>query len=151
MTAKLSNLLKSLLLFLCAFALLTGCVSPKPPPGVRKDLWVGELTGMIRGPIRISSWQSGENKNIQITEGRFTMHVDSAWGGFSDISVQGDVRGRIKDGLMEAKISGSADDSFFSGVLIGTVSEIQGFGTWRLDVPEEDAGTYTGEWTLQKQ
>ncbi len=151
MDAKLSNMFNVILLFSCLFSLLTGCVASGPPSGIEKDLWTGEITGMAKGKISISSWQSGESKNELTLEGQLLIDIESAWGGQGEGKLIGDLKGRIKDGLMEAKISGAVEGASFLGEFIGTMSETQGFGSWTIDVFDEAAGRYVGDWTLQKQ
>jgi hypothetical protein len=151
MTVKSSNMLKLLLFFLCTFVLLTGCISSGPPKGAKTDIWVGEITGMAKGKIRITSWQAGENNNDQIIQGQLIINVGQASGGHGGTRLKSSFRGWIKNGLMKVKISGNVEGATFMGEFIGTMSERHGSGTWSVDVPDEDAGHYTGEWTLQKQ
>ena len=151
MVAKFFNMLKFFSFFLCIFVLLTGCIASKPPSGVKADIWAGEITGMAKGKISITSWLAGENNNDQIIQGQLIIDVEQAYGGHGKTRLKSSLKGRIKDGLMKVKFSGNVESATFMGELTGTMSERQGSGTWIIDVPDEAAGQFTGKWTLQKQ
>lgn len=150
MAVKLSNILKVLLFFLWFFALLTGCIASKPPPGVKTDIWVGKITGMAEGELRITFWNAGKNNNDQIIQGQLILNVERAYGQ-EKTCLKSSIKGQIKDGRMKARISGDVEGATFIGEFIGIMSESHGSGTWTIDVQDEAAGRFTGEWTLQKQ
>ncbi len=151
MAVKSSNTLKLLLFFLCTFILLAGCISSGPPKGAKTDIWVGKITGMAKGELRITSWPAEENSNDQIIQGQLILNVEQASGGHGAVQLKSNFSSRIKDGLMQVKISGTVEGATFMGKFIGTLSKRHGSGTWIVDVPDEAAGQYTGEWTLKKQ
>jgi hypothetical protein len=64
------------------------------------------------------------------------------------------LKGNVVDGVMKVKISGTGLQSgnmetrAVQGELIGTISETEGFGEYRIVAGEE--GTYVGKWTMKK-
>ena len=152
MKTRSSVVLNSLVIVVVLCTLFWGCAATKAPPsGIPKDIWTGEMTGMATAKLLLESWQAGKAGSETIIQGSVRIDVDSAWGGVEDVTLKGRLTGRIKNGLMEAKFSGTAEGTSCVGNLIGTMSETQGFGTWKIDAFDEEAYRFTGEWTLEKQ
>lgn len=151
MAVRLLNTLKHFLLFLSVFGLLAGCISPKPLPDVKKNIWVGEITGMAIGKMRIIYWQTEGNNTDQMIQGNLVIDVEQAANGQGGVCLKSSLKGRIKNKLMEVKFSGNVEDATFHGKLTGTMAESHGYGTYMIYVPDEAAGQYTGKWTLKKQ
>lgn len=152
MKIRSSIVLNSLIIVVVLYTFFWGCVATKEPsPGIPKDTWTGEMTGMATAKLRLESWQVSKAGSETIIQGSVRIDVDSARGGVQDVTLKGRLTGRIKDGLMEAKFSGTAEGTFCVGNFIGTMSETQGFGTWKIDAFDEEGYRFTGEWTLGKQ
>ena len=79
------------------------------------------------------------------------MNLARTAGGYGSVTVTGRMKGKVKNGIMKAKIFGDAqvEDTFYriSGEMIGTISKTQAFGTWSLSHIE---GTHSGKWTAKK-
>ena len=152
MKTRSSIVLNPLIIVVVLCALFWGCVATKEPsPGIPKDTWTGEMTGMATAKLRLESWQADKAGNVTFIQGSVRIDVESGSGGVEEVTLRGRLTGRNKDGLMEAKFSGTAEGTSCVGEFIGTMSETQGFGTWKIDAFDEEALRLTGEWTLGKQ
>ena len=143
MADRLSFILKMVLLFGIVSIILSGCVTPKPQPqpDAGTDIWTGELTGVIPGGFKLTAWPKGGNQDFQIVKGSMNLKMTSMGSGTADLN------GTIKDGIIEAYISGLVDSYYFSGSIKGNISENRGTGTWIVDTPD---GKYEGKWTARK-
>jgi hypothetical protein len=152
MKTRSSIVLNPLIIVVVLCALFWGCVATKESSsGVPKDTWTGEMTGMATAKLRLESWQADKAGSDTIIQGSVRIDFDSARGGVVDVTLRGRLTGRIKDGIMEAKFSGNAEGTTCMGDFIGTMSETQGFGTWKIDGMDEEMLRFSGEWTLAKQ
>ncbi len=83
--------------------------------------------------------------------GPFVMNLGSTAGGYGSVTVTGRMKGKVKNGIMKAKIYGEAqvEDTFYriSGELIGTICKTQASGTWKIRHVE---GLHSGKWTAEK-
>ncbi|MCG8688373.1 MAG: hypothetical protein MI892_26110, partial [Desulfobacterales bacterium] len=131
---------------------LGGCVTTKEPSSnIAKDIWTGEMTGMAKAKLHLESFQTSGSDSDTLIQGRIKMNIESAQGVGGNITLLGELTGRIKDGLMKAKISGDAKGAKCTGDFIGTMSETQGFGTWEITAIEEVVHLFEGEWHLVKK
>ncbi|MBU1340786.1 MAG: hypothetical protein KKE44_20045 [Proteobacteria bacterium] len=132
------------------FSANTSCdQSLSDPP---KEIWTGVATGMGEGTLVMNAWQVKKTQNVLTIKGRVEMKIKAVSGGYGSGSCNGTFKGKIKDGVLQAKFSGTAyvsqGDSPVSGELIGTLSENKGSGTYNFATR---VGKYTGEWSLEKQ
>ena len=132
--------------FLC---LALSCFSALVFAEAGKSIWKGEITGMAKGGMELTIADSGSGEDEQVVKGDLVLDVESA-AGYSG-EVKGKLKGKIKSGLLKAKFTGWAQETSCYGDFVGTLSETQGFGTWKIDAHDESAGRFTGEWTLEKQ
>ena len=80
-----------------------------------------------------------------------TMKAQRITGGYGEGEIRCNIKGTIKNEVMNASIHGRAvvsdGSADVSGTLVGTMSKTQAFGTWRLAHVE---GVHSGEWTAEK-
>ena len=115
-----------------------------------KNLWKGEMTGMAECKLELDITEIDESNGLQKVEGKLVIDVISAVGSGGGLRLNCMLKGRVKAGLMEAGFSTYVQETIVKGKFIGTMSETRGFGTWTVDVYDEDGGRYAGEWTLEK-
>ena len=152
MKTRSSTALYPVVISVVLCTLFWGCVTTQESSsGVPKNTWTGEMTGMATAKLVLESWQDDKSGSETVIKGSIRIEVDSARGGVQDMTVRGRLKGRIKDGLMEAQFSGTAEGTTCIGDFIGTMSETQGFGTWKIDAMDEEALRFTGDWTLERQ
>lgn len=139
---------------LLGIMLLAGCVTTETAPEGAKTLWVGEMTGMGEGEMKLNSWEVTGEGDVQEVNSQVLVKITSTAGGYGGGTLTGRLTGRIKDGLLEATFVGFArvsdGNASVHGRFIGTVSETQGFGTWDMTASGE-GGRFTGEWSVQRQ
>jgi hypothetical protein len=138
------------LIILCSF--IGTASSQQASTNAYTEVWAGELTGMVEGTMTLNALAIDETKNELTMESKIKMKINRHTAGFGKVSLKGTLKGRIKDGLLQAIISGYAHDEDgryrAKGPLIGTLSETQGFGTYSIFC---NGMYYKGEWTLEKQ
>ena len=115
-------------------------------------IWSGQLKGMAEGKLILNTCAVAASKNEFSVESRVTMKLKQINSGSGQVSLKGILKGRLKDGLLKAKISGHAydDDGAYSakGDFVGTLSETQGFGMYNIYC---EGTYYKGGWTLNKK
>ena len=149
-------------IFLTLLVLLPGgCVTTDPNSGEGsvptgdQTVWLGEITGGAVGDLELLTWRVAESDSELQLRSKIKLKLQRIGHTAEHGTLRGELRGRIKDGLMEARLNGTAETSetdgavSVSGVFIGTVSETQGFGTWKAS--GGDSGLLSGEWNMQRQ
>jgi hypothetical protein len=135
-----------------AFLLLLGCASTQIEPGTVAEMWEGKVTGMIDGDIKFSIARIAEENNVFSLKGNMVMKAQEIAGGYGEGRISCSIKGKIKNGVMNARLFGRAKVSEgtadVSGDLVGTISRTQGFGTWTLSHVE---GVHSGKWTAEKR
>lgn len=115
------------------------------------QIWAGEVTGMAYGKLVLNAWEVEGTENEFTVKSRVKVKLKNT-GGFGSGDLMGTIKGKIKDGLLQAKFSGTAyvsdGSSQVFGNVIGTLSGTQGFGTYNLT---SRVGQYKGKWTIEKQ
>ena len=69
--------------------------------------------------------------------------------------MNGTVKGKIKDGIVDFRINGSATGDWgsvpISGKMIGTLSKTQAFGSWTINaLDDERTYKFSGDWSAKK-
>ena len=146
------KILKSFFFCLIGLFLFTvNVMGTQPVKNTPMQTWKGEITGMVIGEWTANILKVKNSQSELTVESRVKMALKNV-AGYGGASLKGRIKGKIKDGLFQADFSGSAShsegQSMVSGSFIGTLSETQGFGSYRLN---GDGEQFNGEWTLQKQ
>jgi hypothetical protein len=127
---------------------ILGCATTQSVPGADSEKWIGKISGMAEGDLELFIKQN--QGGIFSVTGPFVMNLVTT-GGYGSGKVTGNVKGKVKNGIMQTKIIGYAqvDDgsSHISGKMIGTISKSQAFGTWSFNHLE---GSLSGKWTAEK-
>ena len=143
-----------LLLLLIINGLLFGCAITEPVPTGDKITWVGEMTGMATGKLELIAWRAHGQGDVQSISSTFDLEFGSSAGAFGHGNFRGRLTGRIKDGVLEATISGHVESQDGAdtarGKFVGTVSETQGFGTWEV-LAAIEMMYFSGEWFIEKK
>ena len=143
-----------LLFLLIIIVLIFGCAATEPTPNVAKEMWVGEMSGMVTGTLNLMSWQTHGEGDVHSVTSMLDLEFDSTTGGYGNGTLTGRLTGRIKDGVLDATISGHAESqdgsAMVRGKFVGTVSETQGFGTWKIFASQENIH-FSGEWSIEKK
>ncbi len=147
LTSKRTFLLIMLILVLS----ILGCASTQFVPDADTEKWIGKISGMAEGDLELFIKQTQGQDGFYPVKGPFVMNLARTAGGYGSVTVTGRMKGKVKNGIMKAKIFGDAqvEDTFYqiSGEMIGTISKTQAFGTWSLRHIE---GTHSGKWTAEK-
>ena len=140
-----------LLFTLIVVLTILGCASTQLVPDADTDKWIGKISGMAEGDLELFIKQTQDQGGFYPVKGPFVMNLSRTAGGYGNVTVRGRMKGKVKKGIMEAKIFGDAqvEDTFYriSGEMRGTISKTQAFGTWKIRHIE---GTHSGKWTAEK-
>jgi hypothetical protein len=132
-------------------SILLGCASTQLVPDANTEKWVGKISGMARGDLKLFIKQIQGQSDLYLAKSPFVMNLDATAGGYGKVEVTGHMKGKVKNGIIKAKIFGNAQvgDSFYqiSGEMIGTISKTQAFGTWKI---RHIKGLHSGKWTAKK-
>ncbi len=130
---------------------ILGCASTQFVPDADTEKWIGKISGMAKGDLELFIKQTQGQGDFHSVTGPFVMNLGTTAGGYGSVTVRGRMKGKVKNGIMKAKIFGDAqvEDTFYqiSGEMIGTISKTQAFGTWKIRHIE---GTHSGKWTVEK-
>lgn len=139
-----------LLIALIVVISILGCASTQLVPDADTEKWLGKISGMAEGDLELFIKQTQGQMDFYAVTGPFVMNLKTT-GGYGSGTVTGHMKGKVKDGIMKAKISGHAQvedgSSHISGKMIGTISKTQAFGTWSMGHLE---GLLSGKWTAEK-
>jgi hypothetical protein len=150
--------LKLVLLFLLPFPLffLSGCASTQVGQGTDGEPWIGKLTGMIDADLKMFFSRVEEEKDIYLVNGTFKGDIGRVSGEYGSGKMNGKIKGKVKDGIFNVRISGNANvragSATIDGKMIGTLSKTQVFGTWNI-IARDTEGTlyeFSGEWNAEK-
>jgi len=153
---KTTLFLKLFLLFILPFTFffLSGCASTQVEQGIDREPWFGKFTGMIESDFKMFFSRSEEEENVYFVKGVFSANIEGVAGGHGSGEMNGTIKGKIKDGIVNFRINGSASGDWgsvpISGKMIGTLSKIQVFGTWNIRAQAETPYHFSGEWSAEK-
>jgi hypothetical protein len=154
---KTTLFLKLVILFILPFTLffLSGCASTQPEQGTEWEPWVGEFTGMVDADLKMFFSRFEEENDVYLVKGTFEGDIGSVSGGYGSGTMNAKIKGKVKDGIFNLSMWGTANVSdgsaFINGKMIGTLSKTQAFGTWIINA-HDDEGLYkfSGEWSAKK-
>ena len=144
--------------FILPFTLffLSGCASTQTEQGAGWETWVGELTGMIDADLKMLFSQFEEEQDAYLVKGTFKGDIGKVSGEFGSGRMNGEIKGKVKDGIFNVRIWGhaivTAGSATIDGKMIGTLSKTQAFGTWNI-IARDIEGTlynFSGEWSAEK-
>lgn len=150
---KNANVLQIAALFILPFTLflMFGCASIQVEQGTDREPWAGKLTGMVEADFKMFFSRSEVEEDVYFVKGAFSADIKKVAGGHGSGEIHATIKGKIKDGIVNVRIYGSADGDWgsvsISGKMIGTLSKTQAFGTWNISA---EAERYTGEWSAEK-
>ncbi len=154
MKSSLSKSIVTNLIFLMVFTFIMGCAATQLSTDQPHETWVGEMTGMVTGKLRLSAWRTDEKQDIQTVESKLNLIIESTAGGYGGGTMRGRLKGTIKDNRIEATIFGHAavTDGYADvrGKLTGSISEGKGFGTWQITARTHSL-YFNGEWAIARQ
>ncbi len=137
-------------IIIMASSCFLGCVSSSPNIDPNAEKWIGELTGPANGNLEFYITKTGENTDLYSVKGFFILHLKST-GGYGKAVAKGNIKGVVKNGVINARLSGyiRADmgSSPLSGEITGDFTTVKAKGTWMMS-HREDA--VSGEWTAKK-
>ena len=155
---KATLFLKLVILFILPFAplFLSGCASTQAEQGIDWEPWVGELTGMIDADLKMLFSRFEEEKDVYLVKGTFKGDIARVSGEYGSGTMNGEIRGKVKDGIFNVRMAGRANvtagSATIDGKMTGTLSKTQAFGTWNILATDADGTLYefSGEWTAKK-
>ena len=152
---KSAFFLKFAVVVILPFALyfLSGCVSTPTERGIKGELWVGELTGMINADLKMFFSRLEEEADVYSIEGNFEGDVDPS-SGYGRGKMRAKLKGKVKDGICNVDIWGTViveeGSATINGRMIGTLSKTQAFGSWTLVARDDERYDFSGEWRAGK-
>ena len=155
---KTTLFLKFVVLFIFAFTLffLSGCASTQTEQGTDWEPWVGELIGMIDADLKMFFSRFEEQEDVYLVKGTFKGNIARVSGEYGSGTMNGDIRGKVKDGIFNVRMGGyanvTAGQATIDGKMIGTLSKTQAFGTWKIFATDIEGTLYefSGEWSAEK-
>ena len=155
--SKTTLFLKLVILCMLPFSLffLSGCASTQAEKGTDWEPWVGELTGMIDADLKMFFSRFEEEKDVYLVKGTFKGDIGRVSGGYGSGRMDAIIKGQVKDGIFNVRISGNANvtagSATIDGKMIGTLSKTQAFGTWIINAfDDERTYDFSGEWSAKK-
>ena len=155
---KTTLFLKLAILFMLPLTLffLSGCASMQAERGTGWETWVGELTGMIDADLKMFFSKLEEEKDVYLVKGAFNGDIGSVSGEYGSGRMNGEIKGKVEDGIFNVHIRGRANvtagSATIDGKMIGTLSKTQALGTWNI-IARDTAGTlynFSGNWSAEK-
>jgi len=138
-----------LISFLAVLSIL-GCASTQFVPDADSEKWIGKISGMAQGDLKLFIMVTQGQNDLHSVSGPLIMNVKRT-AGYGVTKVTGHIKGKIKNGNMNAKIVAKVSDEGgvyqLSGKMLGTISKTQAFGTWILSHIE---GSHSGKWAAEK-
>ncbi len=153
---KTTFFLKLVILFILPFTLffLSGCASTQVEQGTDREPWAGKFTGMIEADIKMFFSRSEKEEEVYFVKGSFSADIKEVSGGFGSGTMNGTIKGKVKDGILNARIFGNAiveeGSASISGKMIGTLSKTQAFGSWNITAQADAPYPFSGEWSAEK-
>ena len=153
---KTALFLKLVIFFMLTFTLffMSGCASTQVEQSTDREPWFGTFTGMIEADLKMFFSRSDEEEEVYFVKGAFSGDIETVAGGYGGGEMNGSVKGKIKDGIVDFRINGSATGDWgsvpISGKMIGTLSKTQAFGTWKINAKANIIYPFTGEWSAEK-
>ena len=153
---KTTLFLKFVMLFIltCTLFFMSGCASTQVEQSTDREPWFGTFTGMIEADLKMLFSRSDEEEEVYFVKGAFSGAIDTVAGGYGGGEMNGTVKGKIKDGIVDFRINGSATGDWgsvpISGKMIGTLSKTQAFGKWNISAQAETQYYFSGEWSAKK-
>ena len=155
---KTTLFLKLVVLFILPFTLffLSGCASTLDEQGTDGEPWVGELTGMIDADLKMFFSRFEEVNDVYLVKGAFKGEIGRVSGEYGSGKRNGKLKGQVKDGIFNVRLSGyanvTAGSATLDGKMIGTLSKTQAFGTWNITATDIEGTSYmfSGEWSANK-
>ena len=147
-----SALLAVLPLMLC---LMSGCATEPATRGLNWEPWKGKLTGMVDADLTMHFSRSEQEEGTYVVEGSFAGAIEDVTGGYGGGTMSGDIKGKVKDGIFNVRLKGHArvraGSASVEGKLLGTLSQTQAFGSWKLEARDsEETYRFSGEWNADK-
>lgn len=139
--------------FFMVFLFLTGCVSTEKRPQ-SSDLWMGDITGGVKGKIKLFSWVVKDDTGIKKVESKISVKItDSAH--YTEGTITGTISGKIENNALNAIITGHAyirgAMGKINGTFTGNISEFNGSGELVITVLAPGDPKFKGNWLLEKQ
>ena len=153
---KNALILKLVICFMLTFTLffLSGCTSTQVEQGTDREPWFGKFKGMVEADLKMFFSLSEEGQGVYFVKGAFSGDIEAVAGGYGGGKMNGNVKGKIKDGIVDFRINGSATGDWgsvpISGKMIGTLSKTQAFGKWNINAQAETQYYFSGEWSAEK-
>jgi len=139
-----------LCIILMAAFFLVEYASAQDVPAVDSEEWVGKMTGMANGDVKLFIARTGTEGDGSV-KGTLNMAFGMSQGGYGAGTITSTIAGTVTNGILKAELLGdvqvSAGTFGVFGELIGTISETQISGTWVVD---HIAGSHSGEWFAEK-
>jgi hypothetical protein len=153
---KSTLFLKLVILFILPFTLflLFGCASTQAEKDTDWEPWVGVLTGMVDADLKMLFSRIAEEKDVYLIRGNFGGDIESFSGGYGTGTIKAKIKGKVKDGICNVRLWGTARVSegsvTINGKMIGTLSKTQAFGTWIIVARDDEVYEFSGEWSAKK-
>ena len=113
------------------------------------EIWELQLTGDTEGTLKLVLWRAKIEKDIYSIKGKFSGSIIDHVGGQGECVFQ--LKGIINKNVVLADFNGPVEtadtEADIRGTLKGTISDIQGFGTFSLI---HSMGISDGEWSIKK-
>jgi hypothetical protein len=109
---------------------------------------------MVEADLKMFFSRSEQDQNVYLIEGNFEGDIKSYRGGYGIGKMRAKIKGRVKDGICDIDIWGTAvvDEGAvtINGKMIGTLSKSQAFGTWEIIARDDERYEVSGEWRAEK-
>ncbi len=133
----------------------TGCATSPAEEGLDWEPWEGKLTGMVEADLTMHFSRSAQEEGAYVVKGSFAGDIEDVSGGYGSGTMSGDIRGKVKDGIFNVRMKGHArvraGSAAVDGKLLGTLSQTQAFGSWKLEARDsEETYRFSGEWKADK-
>ena len=117
------------------------------------QIWIGNMTGMATGNIKMKSWEVKESKGEHKIKSKIVVKIGQTADGHTG-TMESIMTGLIIEEKFEGRLSGHAimvdGGSPVRGKFIGKFSDTKGSGIWVISADNSPL-RYTGKWTLEKQ
>jgi hypothetical protein len=152
-----SNVLRPAAVFLvpALLLLLTACASAPAEQDLDWESWEGEFTGMVVADLKLKIARVTQTQDGDLVDGVFEGRIEKVSGGYGSGTMNGAITGRIKAGVLEARLNGvghvTEGSDRFLGQMQGTFSGTQGSGTWHIQTrSSEGLPPFSGAWRVEK-
>ena len=111
---------------------------------------------MVDADLKMFFSRFEEEKDVYLVKGTFKGDIASVSGEYGSGTMNGEIRGKVKDGIFNVRMGGNANvtagQATIDGKIIGTLSKTQAFGTWNIIARDTDGTLYefSGEWSAEK-